>query len=87
MDGIFHAGFVSARESYALDKVLTWHEHCGGLSAPEFELATAFFENAVIAFWQCSEILRQDADLAPLGEAILTDCERFMRDEFALVTS
>jgi hypothetical protein len=86
MDGIFHAGFVSARESYALDKLLTWHENTGGLCARDAELAEAFFENAVIAFWQCSEILRKEADLAALGEAILADCERFMREEFTVLT-
>lgn len=87
MDGIFHAAFVSAREAYALDRLLSWHEKTERLSAREVELAEGFFEDGVIAFWQCSEILRRDARLTPLGNTILRECERFMREEFTLVTS
>ncbi len=86
MDGIFHAAFVSARESHAFSRLLGWHEDGGGLTDAEIVLSEDFLEAGVIAFWQCSEILRSEALLSPLGDAILSDCEKFMRDEFDLIT-
>lgn len=86
MDGIFHAAFVSARESLALDSLLEWHEETQSLSAAETDLAQRMFEDSVIGFWQCVEALRPDARLTPLGETILSECESFMTDRFTLVT-
>lgn len=86
MDGIFHAAFVSARESLALDSLLEWHEETHSLSAAEIDLAQRMFEDSVIGFWQCVEALRPDALLTPLGDAILNECESFMTDRFTLVT-
>jgi HEXXH motif-containing protein len=84
MDGIFHAAFVSARESLALDALLRWHEASAGLVDAEIELAEGLLSDSVIAFRRCSDILAANARLTPLGEAILAECEAFMTSAFAV---
>ena len=84
MDGIYHAAFVSARESLALDRLLSWQEQAGELSEEEAETLEDFLEGSVIAFWDCAEAVRGEGHLTPLGETILSECEAFMTANFAL---
>lgn len=85
MDGLFHAAFVSVRESLALDALLCRHEAEGHLSCEEEQVVAALLDGSVTAFWECAETLRRNARLAPLGQAILHECEATMRRNFALV--
>lgn len=87
LDGIYHAAFVSARESLAFDHLLCWHEDTGSLSAEEVDAVTELLDGSAIAFWDCAETLRQSAQLSPLGDAILCECEDYMRANFALAPS
>lgn len=82
MDGIFHAAFVSARESFALDCLLSWEEHGGDLSDEEVAAAEDLLDGSVLAFWNCAETLTKEAELTDLGAAILADCEEFVRSSF-----
>jgi hypothetical protein len=84
LDGIFHAAFVSARESLALDSLLIHNERHDRLTQPEVQAVEAMLENSVISFWNCVEVVRHDASLTPLGEQILEECETWMRANFAL---
>ena len=85
IDGIFHAAFVTARESLAFDRLISWHEETGGLSESEFEDAAQILEASVLSFWNCVQAVRRDGHLTPLGEAILSECEQYMTANFALV--
>jgi hypothetical protein len=85
MDGIYHAAFVSARESLALDRLLSWHEKSGGLSQDEIDAAESTLEGCVLSFWSCAEAVRREGHLTPLGQAILDECEEFMTANFAVV--
>lgn len=84
MDGIFHAGFVSARESLALDLLLCRHERDDCLTAEEADLAAGLLEGSVLAFWDCVATLSGQGRLSGLGEAILAECEAFMDGNFAI---
>lgn len=84
LDGIYHAAFVSARESLALDRLLSFNERHGGLSAAEVQVAEDMLECSVIAFWNCVEAVRRDGNPTALGEQILTECEQWMTANFAL---
>jgi len=39
---------------------------------------------SVLSFWDCTEVLRAEAQISPLGEAILAECEDYMRAHFAI---
>lgn len=82
MDGIFHAAFVSARESLAFDLLLCRHEKTGCLSDQEAEEFNDLLETSVLAFTDCETTLRKDARLTPLGLAILDECASYMRSNF-----
>lgn len=84
LDGIYHAAFVSARESLALDNLLSFHERHGNLSATDVRISQDLLESSVIAFWNCVETVRDEATLTPLGEQILSECESWMRANFVL---
>lgn len=84
MDGIFHAAFVSARESLALDRLLCWQEKTGALDATEAQLIFKLLEISVINFWKCAGTLNEHGKLTELGKAVLADCETFMNENFAL---
>jgi HEXXH motif-containing protein len=84
MDGIFHAAFVSAREAIAFDKLLCRHEAAGSLSAEDAAVIEDLLELSVLAFWDCIETLRGDAQLTGLGDAVLADCEAYMTANFAV---
>lgn len=85
MDGIYHAAFVSARESLAFDRLLSWHEETGCLSQEEIDASEGILEGSVLSFWSCTEAVRRDGHLTPLGESILNECEEFMTASFAVV--
>ncbi|MCB2078812.1 MAG: hypothetical protein KDE55_14080 [Novosphingobium sp.] len=85
LDGIFHAAFVSARESLAFDRLLAWGERTGGLSDDEAAAVEKLLDTSVVVFAQCVETLRGNGRFTPLGDAILSDCERFMAETFAIV--
>ncbi len=84
MDGIYHAAFVSARESLAFDRLLCRHEARACLAEDEVAALSVLLEASVIAFWECAEEVRQNAHLTPLGQAILEECEAYMRASFAV---
>ena len=84
VDGIFHGAFVSARESLVQERLLCWHEETGALSAADEALVLQLLEISVANFWACMDALQGVASLTELGSAILTDCEQFMRENFAL---
>ena len=84
LDGVFHAAFVSARECLALDRLLSWHEEEGRLSAEDAETIETLLKASAIAFWQCAQALRAHARLSALGDSILTDCETYMTQNFAV---
>lgn len=86
VDGIFHAAFVSARESRAFDRVLEWNETTGRLSQDEVSALDSLLDQSVIAFWQCCEALEQGASLTQLGQDVLRDCTDYMAANFELVT-
>lgn len=83
IDGIYHAGFVSARESMAFEKLLSCTA-IGALSELEAKAIEEMLEGSVIAFWSCVQILRNEAHLTSLGENILTECENWMSANFAI---
>lgn len=85
MDGIFHAAFVSARESLAFDRLLSRHEEDGSLLAVEAEEIEELLESSVIAFWECVDRLRVASSLSQLGELIMAECEGYMRENFKLL--
>lgn len=84
VDGIFHGAFVSARESLVQERLLCWHEETGALSAADEALVLELLEISVANFWACMDALQGVASLTELGSAVLTDCEEFMRENFAL---
>lgn len=84
MDGIYHAAFVSARESLALDRLLCWNETSGALEPEDADLVLKLLEVSVLNFRDCLETLRKDASLTRLGADILAECESWMDESFAL---
>ena len=84
VDGIFHGAFVSARESLVQERLLCWHEETGALNEADEALVLELLEISVANFWACVDALQGVASLTELGSAILTDCEQFMRENFAL---
>lgn len=84
MDGIFHAAFVLARECLAFDRLLCRHEETECLLPEDVASLESLLEASVVAFWECDERLRAGAGLSPLGEAVLGECEVFMRANFLL---
>jgi HEXXH motif-containing protein len=84
MDGIFHAAFVSAREAYAFEALLSRHDETKCLSADDAVILNDLLELSVLAFWDAVETLRGEAQLTTLGEAVLSDCEAYMASQFAL---
>jgi HEXXH motif-containing protein len=86
LDGIFHAAFVSARESLAIDRLLCRHEEVGSvLDARELATLEDLLEGSATAFWECVETLRNEDSLTPLGEAVLGECETYMKANFAVL--
>lgn len=83
-DGVYHAAFVSARECLAFDRLLSWHEEEGKLSAEDAETIEKLLKASAIAFWQCAQALRAHARMSALGDTILTDCETYMSQNFAV---
>lgn len=84
-DGIYHAAFVSARECLAFDSLLCLHEDGDCLDPIDAAMLEYLVERSVIAFWDCIEVLRGPAVLTRLGDAILAECETYMKANFALV--
>lgn len=84
MDGIFHAAFVSAREAYAFEALLSRHDETGCLSSEDAVILNDLLELSVLAFWSAVETLREEAQLTALGEAVLADCEAYMSAQFAI---
>jgi len=84
VDGIYHAAFVSAREAHAFDRLLARHEAGERLAESEAEAIDQMLQASVLSFWDCTEVLRADAQISPLGEAILAECEAYMRAHFAI---
>ena len=82
-DGIFHAAFVMAREAYAFDRLLVRNDREGSLNADDTELFDTMLAVAVNSFWGCAETLREEATIGKLGDEILTECEEYMRENFA----
>ena len=82
IDGIFHAAFVSARESMAFDAMLCSHEEQPYLSPQEVNEFTDMLESSATAFWDCIAQLRADAHFTPLGADILAECEAYMKANF-----
>jgi HEXXH motif-containing protein len=82
MDGLFHAAFVLARECFAFDRLLCWHEDTCGLDAGEVATLEGLLEASAVAFWECDRRLREHASMAAMGDAILGECEAFMRSSF-----
>ncbi len=87
MDGIFHAAYVSAREALAFDACLNWMESPEGLKDDD---ATTQLENqledSVLAFWECCEPLQHYGQLTQLGQAVLCDCQKYMKEAFEVRT-
>lgn len=84
MDGIFHAMFVSARESVALDRLLIRHQQASCLGPAEVGDVEDLLEGSVLAFWDCAETVRERGEPTRLGCAILEQCEEAMRANFAV---
>lgn len=84
MDGVFHAGFVSARECLALDRLLSWHEDTGKLGEDDARFALRLLEISTLNFHDCAATICEHGRLTPLGEAIFADCEAYMAANFAL---
>jgi HEXXH motif-containing protein len=84
MDGIFHAAFVSAREAYAFEALLSRHDETSCLSSEDAVILDDLLELSVLAFWNAVETLREEARLTALGEAVLADCEAYMSAQFAV---
>jgi HEXXH motif-containing protein len=85
LDGIFHAAYVSAREAVALEALIQWHEDGGRLPPEDVSAILDALEQSVLAFRDCVETLRGDGEgPTELGSAVLTDCEAFMNENFAL---
>lgn len=84
MDGIFHAAFVSAREAYAFDVLLSLHEVKDHLDPGDAQILEELLGMSVVAFWQARETLRSHAQLTELGDAVLSDCEAYMSANFAV---
>jgi len=84
VDGIYHAAFVSAREAMAFDRLLSRHENGDRITDAEAEAIDAMLQASVLSFWDCTGVLREDAQISPLGEAILAECEDYMRAHFAV---
>jgi HEXXH motif-containing protein len=85
MDGIYHAAFVSSREALALDLLLIRHEAAPCLSSGEVDEVRGLLDESVLAFRDCADVVRREANLTALGEAILADCEVVMGRTFAVV--
>jgi HEXXH motif-containing protein len=85
MDGIYHAAFVTAREVLAFEALLCRHEETGNLSEDDLRIVEDLLVLSVTNFWSCVETLRTGgARLTGLGEAVLSDCENWMRENFAI---
>ncbi len=85
IDGIFHAAFVSARESLSFDALLCHHEKVGCLVDDEPQIMEDLLEISVLAFWDAVQTLRaDDVHLTGLGDAVLGDCEAYMNENFAV---
>jgi len=84
VDGIYHAAFVTARESLAFDRLLAWDDRTGGMSGEDRKIAETSLETSVINFWQSVEALREHADFTELGRRVLDECEDYMTANFAL---
>lgn len=84
MDGIFHAMFVSARESVALDRLLIRHQQDPCLTPAEVGEVEDLLEGSVLAFWDCAATVREGGEPTRLGCAILEQCEEAMRANFAV---
>lgn len=85
LDGVYHAAFVTAREVYAFEALLCRHDEAGGLSEGDAAIIGDLLAMSVMNFWACVETLREGgAQLTSLGEAVLADCEAWMRDNFTV---
>lgn len=83
MDGIYHAAFVSARESLALDRLLSWNEKSNALGAGDAEFIFRLLEVSVLNFQDCARTLQSEGKLTGLGAAVLSECQAFMDESFA----
>jgi HEXXH motif-containing protein len=84
MDGIFHAAYVSAREALAIDRLLCLHEKAGRMDAGDARILDDILQLSVLSFWDACQILRAEALLTGLGDAVLRDCEQWMSASFAI---
>ena len=87
IDGIFHAAFVGAREALAYDGLLVRDDRNSFMNSEERELTETLLSVAVNAFWGCSQTLRSNGHPTELGDEILSECEAWMRDNFAFADS
>lgn len=85
IEGIFHAAFVLAREVNAFDALLQWHDEGGELPEDDVAIIADSLELSALAFWKCVETLREDdPGLTEFGDAVLADCEDYMKANFSL---
>jgi len=85
LDGVFHAAFVTAREVYAFEALLCRNEETGCLAQGDQRIVEDLLTLSVMNFWTSVETLREGgARLTGLGEAVLSDCESWMRENFAI---
>lgn len=80
MDGVFHAAFVSAREIWALRRLLPLiqgREYLLDSSVNEMGVRHAISKSED-AFNACHEVIMQSAQLTPLGAAVIGECRAFV---------
>lgn len=86
MDGIFHAAFVSARESLAIDACLArLDERPDVFDHGSREVFEAALRSSVLAFEDCVRAIARDGRLTALGRSVLEGTTEYMRKSFSIV--
>lgn len=80
MDGIYHAAYVSARESFAMKKILC--KFSNQILSQDDRLSCTFFNETLLdsraAFYDCVSTIEQFGKLSVLGENILINLKASM---------
>jgi len=74
MEGVYHATFVSARMSFAMDLAAK----CDALTAEERAEAQSLADQDAESFYEGMSVITADAELSPIGKALIENAQTYM---------
>ena len=74
MEGVYHATFVSARMSFAMDLAAK----CVALTEEERAEAKSLADQDAESFYEGMSVINADAELSPIGKELIENAQAYM---------